>query len=179
MVKWGGAALAVLMAVLWAGSFRYEAECERVQMTDDNVAVTYTIDVHSGRIGLSRSYSPVYPPLGWYTDFARGCPSARLMRLAPTRWYNDLRWVPSVRGADGPHGFEFGVTIPLWVLTFLTLLLTAAAWRLDILARRRERVGLCVKCGYSRAGLPLDTPCPECGVSPTAPAPTAPSSASS
>ncbi len=40
---------------------------------------------------------------------------------------------------------------------------TALAWRLDTLARRREKLGACPSCGYDRAGLAFSAPCPECG----------------
>jgi|GEM_PF-3279641 len=38
-----------------------------------------------------------------------------------------------------------------------------AAWRLDALARRRERGTLCKKCGYETSGLAPGSDCPECG----------------
>jgi len=35
--------------------------------------------------------------------------------------------------------------------------------RLDMLARRRARIGCCPKCNYDRAGLAPGSVCPECG----------------
>ncbi|HMN40287.1 MAG TPA: hypothetical protein PKE29_05540 [Phycisphaerales bacterium] len=43
--------------------------------------------------------------------------------------------------------------IPLWPVVLASIVTTALAWRLDTLARRRERLGLCPKCRYDRAGL--------------------------
>lgn len=54
------------------------------------------------------------------------------------------------------------VRLPIWPAVGISLLVTAAAWRLDTLTRRRLRIGCCPKCGYDRAGLPPASPCPEC-----------------
>lgn len=57
---------------------------------------------------------------------------------------------------------------PLWLLAGLVLIVTARAWRLDALARRRALLNLCAICRYDRTGLPPGASCPECG-SPVAP----------
>lgn len=66
-----------------------------------------------------------------------------------------------------------------WSGSFWALVLSGAvgfvvagpAIFLPLLARRprRLRAGLCQWCGYSRAGLSPDAPCPECGTTPGAP----------
>jgi hypothetical protein len=53
--------------------------------------------------------------------------------------------------------------VPLWIPASAAIGATALAWRLDTLARRRARVGLCPKCSYNRAGLAVGAVCPECG----------------
>jgi len=58
------------------------------------------------------------------------------------------------------------LTVPLWMPALGTLLGSAAAWRLDALARRRARLNLCPKCNYDRAGIAGDAKCPECGAMP-------------
>ena len=57
------------------------------------------------------------------------------------------------------------IIIPLWAIAVPLAGITAIAWRLDTLARRRARAGLCHQCHYDRAGLPSIAPCPECGAS--------------
>jgi len=56
--------------------------------------------------------------------------------------------------------------VPLWFPLILAILPTAFAWRLDTLARRRARVGLCAHCHYDRRGLVAGVVCPECGGGP-------------
>ena len=63
--------------------------------------------------------------------------------------------------------------VPLWAPFLLSAAVTATAWRLDTLARRRARVGLCPKCGYNRIGLPPQAVCPECGAAAIVPPPSA------
>ena len=54
------------------------------------------------------------------------------------------------------------VWIPLWPLIVISIVATAAAWRMDTLAQRRKRIGGCPACGYDRTGLAANAPCPEC-----------------
>ncbi len=54
-------------------------------------------------------------------------------------------------------------SIPIWPAACITIAITAAAWRLDTLARRRARLNLCPKCNYDRTGLAVGAMCPECG----------------
>lgn len=68
--------------------------------------------------------------------------------------------------------FKFGgrssaswVSIPGWMLFLAALIPSIHAWRAVL---QRRRIGLCHACGYSLDGLPLGSPCPECGnASPT------------
>ena len=60
-----------------------------------------------------------------------------------------------------PSGFFFGMTLVYPAL--LTTLAASLLWRWDFVVRRRERVGLCKKCGYDRRGLAAGAACPECG----------------
>jgi hypothetical protein len=54
------------------------------------------------------------------------------------------------------------VAIPLWLPCGICVLAAWRAWRCDAL-ERRGRAGLCIACGYDRAGLGPDAACPECG----------------
>jgi hypothetical protein len=60
--------------------------------------------------------------------------------------------------------------IPTWTLVALAAATATGAWRLDTLARRRARAGLCPACNYDRRGIPAASVCPECGAAPAAPA---------
>lgn len=50
--------------------------------------------------------------------------------------------------------------VPLW---YPAAPLALWSWYVLRVARREVAVGRCVKCGYSREGLPPLAPCPECG----------------
>ena len=62
----------------------------------------------------------------------------------------------------GKDSLGWSVCVPLWIPGAMMLLLTAGAWRLDTLARRRALLNLCPACHYDRTGLPPHAPCPEC-----------------
>jgi hypothetical protein len=59
-----------------------------------------------------------------------------------------------------------GVTFPHWVAVLATALLPALAGRRARLARRRRRLGLCMRCGYDLRA--TRGQCPECGTVPAA-----------
>jgi hypothetical protein len=63
---------------------------------------------------------------------------------------------------EGTIGTTRYISIPLWPFVALSLATTAAAWRMDIIARRKSRLGKCPACGYDRTGLASNAPCPEC-----------------
>lgn len=58
---------------------------------------------------------------------------------------------------------------PLWrgfaLNTILYTLIALGLWQIRLEIRRRTRYvkGLCVRCGYDRAGIAPEAPCPECG----------------
>lgn len=60
-------------------------------------------------------------------------------------------------------GSTWRVQLPLWMPLVVTSVPAAFAFRGEVRHRRAVRRGTCRKCGYSRAGLELAAPCPECG----------------
>ncbi len=141
---WGGAAVTVLLVVVWIGSRWW--------------GVDYL------------------PPQGKHCmTIARG-------RLLVTPWPNDLGPITILQTGwhlyrdPAPRYFwHFGsgtlnaFVIPLWIPTMVTVTMAIISWRLDTLARRRDRLNLCSKCNYDRAGLTPGAVCPECGASATDP----------
>jgi hypothetical protein len=76
------------------------------------------------------------------------------------RW----RWTGGVMLASKSKTGVYSAAVPLWIPALAVFIPTALVWRTDIIiARRRWHAGQCLKCGYDRAGLPEDFPCPECG----------------
>jgi hypothetical protein len=148
-VKWGGAVVCVVLALMWLASIRWD-----IAWGTDNTwrGIAY------GRLQFS------WDDHGFTTG--SGVPQLWFSRNTPEiRWWFD--W-----GNDGYHQHHFRV--PLWVLMALMLMPTASAWRLDTLARRRARLNHCPACNYPRAGLPAASPCPECGAAPAPAAPAQP-----
>jgi len=68
-----------------------------------------------------------------------------------------IRWMPS--GTFRLAGI-WVLRVPLWMPAIAALLWTAWTWRRDVV---RTRGGRCRECGYDCAGVPVGSPCPECG----------------
>jgi hypothetical protein len=62
--------------------------------------------------------------------------------------------------------------VPLWAPSFIAAIAAGDLWYTDVRDRRSRRLGVCSSCGYSRAGLAGDAPCPACDAIPMVPAPT-------
>ena len=138
-VKWGGVVVTVLLLVLWIGS----AQWGWILSTRGG----YNYSVSSGQCGFTHQAiaSDAYLP-SW--NYGR-LPLSFRLGFTCTR-----------------QGANWYVFVPLWAPALASLLCAATAWRLDELAHRRARSGLCKKCGYDRAGLVLEAVCPECGAAP-------------
>ncbi len=136
-VKWGGAVVTVLLAVVWIGSAWWAISWYR-QRGISFIVVNGCLDVED-RLGrpwptelLGWEVRPHDPHFRWSLDWAS----------------RSSVWL---------------ISVPLWMPLALSVIVTAAAWRLDTLARRRARMNLCPKCNYDRTGLAAGVVCPECG----------------
>jgi hypothetical protein len=138
-VKWGGAAVTVLLVVVWVGSGKFAVLHHWTGGT--------SASVYRGRLYLWPGSGPI-PPAS--AGFATRGPSD-----FGVEW-----WIGFGRPSVGKL-----IAIPLWWLVLPATVATSIAWRLDTLARRRARLNLCPKCGYDRTGLAggAGAVCPECG----------------
>ena len=137
-VKWGGAALAVVLLVAWVGS---------------DYGIWSLPNAGRHRFWISEG------GIAWSADsqdvpLTRGSFSFGAIDLK-------FRWAFSY--SEYPENAV--LFIPLWAPLLLTLIPTGLAWRFDLIARRRSRRGTCMKCGYARSGLAAGAVCPECGTS--------------
>ena len=134
--------MTVLLVVVWIQSARWQFGW---QGPSGNDAVLYRGTLF---ISWGETWGPAGFPHGW-----RAYPEKD-----PLIWA--FRFEPNSRAAN----LGWNVWIPMWAPTALCVLITALAFRLDTLARRRARMNLCAKCHYDRTGLAGDAVCPECGV---------------
>jgi len=135
-VKWGGAALAIVLLVAWIGSGWWAVHSP---ILGDNRFL-----LGSGAVAWVS-----YPALRSLSDSWRWIYDSPF----PFVW-----WFSYV-----DNGGYYCLHIPLWAPLLFTLIVTGFAWRADLIARRRAMLGKCTKCGYARAGLAPDAVCPECG----------------
>ena len=137
VVKWGGAVMTVLLVGVWVGSgwsfLEWDGDETQVQIAGGQLAVNQFPG--QNQIGM-----------GWDWDQTDGASAG-------------IRW--GFKYTNDPAHQE--IRFPLWPLVVVLTCTTAAAWRLDTLARRRARLNLCPKCNYDRTGLAAGAVCPECG----------------
>ena len=136
-MKWGGAVVSVLLLVVWAWSVP-------MYMASDG---SHWVDcyVRHGLVLVSL-HRPATPDPETFA-FALGGLNSMPM------------WLPDA----GRSSTVWYLIAPIWFLIALSSFISAFAWRLDTLARRRARIGFCHKCNYSRTGLAPSAVCPECG----------------
>jgi hypothetical protein len=146
-IEWGGAAVTVLLLVVWVASgwFMY------VWVTPRCLCVF----LGRGAVGYGR-VARLAPG-----DYADTLPAD--IERANRRWQHfQMLGRPSVfNNYTGPE-----VVCPVWIPAAAMASITLLAWRLDALARRRARTTHCPKCGYDRAGIAAEAKCPECGSAP-------------
>jgi len=138
-VKWGGAAVTVLLVAAWVGSVPIDIEWTRPGR------MIYHFELGSFVVQRSEvDNRPFFQGLHWSRH------PRPYLRLWWHSWIFPTYWV---------------VSIPLWPFILAALGTTVAAWRLDVLARRRQYTH-CPKCNYDRTGLAPGAVCPECGSKP-------------
>ncbi len=140
-IKWGGAAVTVLLVVVWIASGWWLMS---YAFPRTNVIVG------RGTIGVLR------PGYG-FPAHMRGWQVAQFT----SRTFSGLdRW----RGSwSEVHIGSDLVFLPLWWFIPIPLISWLVAWRLDALPRSAPHPPPCPRCGYDRTGLPLLAECPECG----------------
>jgi hypothetical protein len=139
-VKWTGAAVTVLLLIVWVGSGWWEGGVE--------IRSVGGAGFSGGRVILG-----AWPPSRWEFE-AIEWTCVRGPWVGYGWWFHYLP--PPVVGIAM-------VFIPIWSLALLTGVPTAWMFRTDRKRRRGEREGLCAKCGYDLRGLPDGRACPECG----------------
>jgi hypothetical protein len=166
--KWGGAAVTVLLVVVWIGSEWY--------CNPSAVLSGRWLAVDRGRLLCGRwneGVGPEPPKVAareeWVKRtvahmFAEDVIFHALMPRAEPPWkavFGEPNWVRD--------GSEWILAIPFWLLVAAVLPLTGFAWHRDRVVRRLQRaalLNLCPKCDYDRAGIAGDAKCPECGAMP-------------
>ena len=135
-VKWGGAALCAVLLVVWIGSPMYCVRAEGSRLLSRIQNGHADIAIGRSMVGGEHGVSIESVP-DEYRTFPIGFYAGRNNRF----WW---------------------VQIPLWAPLLAVLVPTVVAWRRDSTARRRPTAAS-PRCGYDRAGIAPDGPCPECG----------------
>ena len=137
--KWGGATVAILLAALWVGSAWWGGEYRPTQ---------YSVHLAMGQVSVA-----------WYAFPGQG--QGRIWGPATGRPVPvGVRWW--FAHGDVPRAMAYW-SMPIWMPTLIVAGLAAWAWQRDFVATNCDGTARCTKCGYSLAGLPPRTACPECG----------------
>jgi len=145
-IKWGGAAVTVLVLVVWVGSAWWSPY---VVAFPNAIARVYGSSIAG--VGLRKGQLIVIVQGDWTIqnlEFEVG--TQAYAHTFSWQWWFDAELLSG----------STVLFVPLWFLALLTATPTFLIWRRD----RKRLPGACSKCGYSRTGLPADRACPECGV---------------
>ena len=141
-IKWFGAALTVLLVVVWIGNGVYS----QFEVASKWFGGAYAWKIEGGGFGFGR-----FEPSPANDNVAITSPGSFL--------------IPFLRTSSG----GWYCNVPLWIPAALTLIPAGTVWIADSAARRRARMNLCPKCHYDRTGLAGNAVCPECGTSASSP----------
>jgi hypothetical protein len=158
-IKWSGAAVTLLLVVVWIGS-----GWRTVRMV---VAKGVAVSVADGRVVFERFPelpASVLNQSRWFELNSAGFDYLKPVTHAEpfSNWSYHIGWGMG-RHERGPWWslFYFPLWIPAVLLASVILVINVRGR----FARRRARLNLCPKCNYDRAGIAKDAVCPECGAS--------------
>ena len=153
-IKWGGAVVTVLLAVvwIWSGWIRFViytgSEFGPIGVKHGQIHIGI-VTVHSSAVPISpRGYFVIQnqPAPEWRWWFGRSYATARATVSSPVLLYSEQSFIA-----------------PLWPFVVASMLACGIACYRDDLFARRARLNLCLSCNYDRAGLAAGAVCPECG----------------
>jgi hypothetical protein len=161
-IKWCGAAVTVLLVVVWIASGWFgvggdSGRCSVVVVGNGSCHIDYL--ARSDRPALSMGSHWGYGRVDSSRAWRWGWSHSTVSYIVPPQL------MPAKSGVLVPlHQLD----LPLWMFAAVSAATGLAAWRLDTLARRRAKLNLCPKCNYDRTGLRDDADgtrgkCPECG----------------
>ncbi len=153
-IKWGGAAVTVLLVVVWIGSAWAGLSVRRGERFARIEGGGFVFE----RIGSVQPVNGVF----WLPAAAIGP-----FRVMPE--WEDWPTNGSI-SQSRPAMLLWRVFVPLWMPVLAVFVPTFVLWRFDARAVRRERLGRCPKGNYDRAGLGgigAGAVCPECGDCPS------------
>jgi hypothetical protein len=155
-IKWGGAAVTVLLVVVWIGSIdrRFEwGGCGPRHLG-------WAIDDRCACLSFVTSINGLGP------DWSIGLPPAVDRSWGFGHETNVVNAAGSLRAASFPSYSQEIYSVALWIPASIVLGMSAAVWYVDGRIARRQRMGRCPKCNYDRAGIGAGAVCPECGAVP-------------
>lgn len=144
--RWGCTVACAALLIAWPLSLRWYLRACLPPIADRQSSVTINNgSIYFGAVVVDEADGMPPEPCFQFGDNAR---FVRVRKLIP--FYDEFLW-------------GWALCIPIWMPFMVFLLGAGSLWQ-----RRRLDHGVadsptCPACGYSRAGLAPDAPCPECG----------------
>lgn len=158
VLRWGGAGFALLVLTCWASTFWAYSRLDTPTRGEVILALG-TLEFRNAHYwdntpGIDLSSILDLPTPSWSLDTLAS-------RQSLSAWARSLAWLPACERTPTWKGNTSTlVRIPLWIPFTMSAAVSVWAWRRHW---KRNRHGLCAKCGYDLAGLPDGAACPECG----------------